>query len=788
MRQRTRQLRRRGDLGRQGLNIGRKCGRLSRRVGPPMGRRLGIQRGLETIGERDGQRRFITARDAHLVEYRREVAGRGAFEQPGQGALFRRQAGGLACRLAFADARGSDQCFRFEARLFRRGQAGARRRRRLLGLRQGRRRGGDGIGIGLVGRQRVEPALFLANPAIERLQTLFEVSLLSPERDRLGLRRRDIFGQLSEFGIERRDCRAGRVERARGGLTPGRMLLRLGRKRVGFNRQPALDRLSFALLAGFMSIVGGQLPGLLIIFGDGAGQLALFGDKRIASGQNAGVSVSKCRLVFAQRRQSGGAIGIARGRLGHIQHRLPDRVVGGHEVLAGVVGAGQQSLPAQRQQHGVGAADLVGQFAVADRLARLFLEMAELGLHRAQNIVEPLEICLGGAQLEFCLVAPGMQTGNAGGVLEHLAAFGRLGIDKARDAPLADQRRGRRATGGVGKQRLDIAGAGGPPADAIIRALAAFDPARALEFARSAQPRDAGRQRAVLIEGDQGHFRDIAGRAGRGAAEDDIVHVAAAHATGRGLAHHPAQRFDQVRFAAAIRPDNPGHPRRDLKIERIDEGLEARESKACELHRDGLAAIRALLHQPGDFLLKIGIGRGGDDPVAALLVEDESRSRLDLDILLGLQPLGENGVLQTAIIEAGIDLRVGQPGELGLLLQGGERTDPSLLDMEQGIDHREKPLRRGAAGQHRGLQCRLMQRKIMQDEIDLASIDIVLGHLRQGFDDKGRAVRAIERIIFVDANRRLWVAQPMFDHARIGRHIRQRRLDGAQRGNGAQEH
>ena len=48
-----------------------------------------------------------------------------------------------------------------------------------------------------------------------------------------------------------------------------------------------------------------------------------------------------------------------------------------------------------------------------------------------------------------------------------------------------------------------------------------------------------------------------------------------AHGLVRGLAHHPAQRFDQIGLAAAVRPDDAGQARLDQEIGRFDKGLEA---------------------------------------------------------------------------------------------------------------------------------------------------------------------------------------------------------------------
>ena len=53
---------------------------------------------------------------------------------------------------------------------------------------------------------------------------------------------------------------------------------------------------------------------------------------------------------------------------------------------------------------------------------------------------------------------------------------------------------------------------------------------------------------------------------------------------GAVLAHDPAQRFKQVRLAAAVRTDHAGQPVRDHQIGRVDEALEAVETQAGELH------------------------------------------------------------------------------------------------------------------------------------------------------------------------------------------------------------
>src|SRR5262249_30223038 len=53
----------------------------------------------------------------------------------------------------------------------------------------------------------------------------------------------------------------------------------------------------------------------------------------------------------------------------------------------------------------------------------------------------------------------------------------------------------------------------------------------------------------------------------------------------RGLAHCPAQRLDQVGFAAAVRTDDTGQARFDHEVGGFNERLETMEAKTRELHR-----------------------------------------------------------------------------------------------------------------------------------------------------------------------------------------------------------
>ena len=97
--------------------------------------------------------------------------------------------------------------------------------------------------------------------------------------------------------------------------------------------------------------------------------------------------------------------------------------------------------------------------------------------------------------------------------------------------------------------------------DPIGRAGAALDPPGDLDLAERRQ-RDvaAACRRPRARRACDTSAKSRAGRE-RGAGEDHVVHAGAAHRLGRAFAHHPADRLEHVRLAAAIRPDDAGQAR-----------------------------------------------------------------------------------------------------------------------------------------------------------------------------------------------------------------------------------
>ena len=233
------------------------------------------------------------------------------------------------------------------------------------------------------------------------------------------------------------------------------------------------------------------------------------------------------------------------------------------------------------EQHGLGLAHLGGDLAVADRLPRLLLQAVDLAGELADHVLDAGEVGFGGLQAQFGLVAAGVQAGDAGGVFQHAAALLGLGLNDLADLALVDQRRRTRAGGGVGEQDLHVAGAHVAAVDAVDRARLALDAAR--DFQHLAVV-DGRRRRAIGIVDRHHHFGVVARRTVAGTGEDHRVHVGGAQRFVRGLAHRPAQRLDQIRFAAAVRSDHAGQAGLDHEVGGFNERLETVEAEAREFH------------------------------------------------------------------------------------------------------------------------------------------------------------------------------------------------------------
>ena len=133
-----------------------------------------------------------------------------------------------------------------------------------------------------------------------------------------------------------------------------------------------------------------------------------------------------------------------------------------------------------------------------------------------------------------------------------------------------------RPSRGIGEKHLNIAGPDILCTDLVCRPRIAGDPANDLKVVIIVE---RSRCQAFSIVDDQGNLGKIPGRPRRGTRKDHVLHAATAHGGRAVFAHHPAQRFQQVRLATAIRPHNAGQTISDDQIGWVDKAFKAVQSQ-----------------------------------------------------------------------------------------------------------------------------------------------------------------------------------------------------------------
>src|SRR6185437_9613441 len=219
----------------------------------------------------------------------------------------------------------------------------------------------------------------------------------------------------------------------------------------------------------------------------------------------------------------------------------------------------------------------------------LTLQILQLAFDFADHVVETAHVCFGGAQTKFGFVAALMQACDACRFFQNGAPVERLLADEHADLALPHEGGGACAGRCIGKEYLHVALAHVATVDAIDRPGFALDPARNFDGVVFVISRA---RRTVRIVDEQSHLGDIACGTTRGAREDHVVHFAAANGSGARFAHHPAQRIEQIRFAATIRPDHGGETGFDEQFRRLHERFEAGKSQPCEFQLCDALAMR----------------------------------------------------------------------------------------------------------------------------------------------------------------------------------------------------
>ena len=388
-------------------------------------------------------------------------------------------------------------------------------------------------------------------------------------------------GQFGKGFLRGGERRVGRGVAAFDVGEPQGARLRFGLERLLLGVEARERRLGVGGKRALALEVGGELFEPPVELDDALLGASLLAFERVARDNEALQRGGGLGLRLAQGRQAGGDLRLARGRLRLLAGARGDDA---HGAVPQPLGLGDFRLgraPAQMQQQRFVAAHLAGNVAVAHRLPRLGLERGDLRGELSDDVLDAQQVLLGRLEPQLRLVASRVQPGNAGRLFEHAPALVGPRLDDLADAALMHQRGRARAGRGVGEQRGDVAGAHLAAVDAEHRALLARDAARDLERVGIVERR---RRLAVAVVDQDPDLGVIAPRPAGIAGEDHIVHLGAAHRLVGGFAHHPAHGFDQIGFAAAVRPDHAGQSGLDLKVGGFDERLEADQAQPRELH------------------------------------------------------------------------------------------------------------------------------------------------------------------------------------------------------------
>ena len=240
-------------------------------------------------------------------------------------------------------------------------------------------------------------------------------------------------------------------------------------------------------------------------------------------------------------------------------------------LIVVVHGLGLRVQPVERlhPDGDLGALELVTQVQIFFCRLGLLAQGLDLQLQLIDLIVDAQEVFLRAGKLALRLLLAVAVARDAGRLLKDLAALVALAGDDLCNAPLPDDRVPVAAEAGVHEQLIDVAQAAGLAVDGIFALAAAVI---------AAGDHDLGvfgvEDTGAVIENER-HLCKTHGAALFRAAEDDVLHLAAAQRLRALLAHDPQDGVRYVRLAAPVRADD----RRDLLVKiqarLVRKGLEA---------------------------------------------------------------------------------------------------------------------------------------------------------------------------------------------------------------------
>ena len=240
-------------------------------------------------------------------------------------------------------------------------------------------------------------------------------------------------------------------------------------------------------------------------------------------------------------------------------------------LIVVVHGLGLRVQPVERlhPDGDLGALELVAQVQIFLRRLGLLAQGLDLQLQLIDLIVDTQQVFLRAGKLALRLLLAVAVARDAGRLLKDLTALVALAGDDLCDAPLPDDRVPVAAEAGVHEQLVDVAQAAGLAVDGIF-ALAAAVIAAGDHDLGVFGVEDAG----AVIENER-HLRKAHGAAFFRAAEDDVLHLAAAQRLRALLAHDPQDGIRYVRLAAPVRTDDCRDLLVKIQARLVRKGLEA---------------------------------------------------------------------------------------------------------------------------------------------------------------------------------------------------------------------
>ena len=317
----------------------------------------------------------------------------------------------------------------------------------------------------------------------------------------------------------------------------------------------------------------------------------------------------------------------------------------------GVALPGKFAIVMQGERHGK-LALFVFEFLPAPGLSRLIFDGAHAFFDFVDDVAEPQEI--GVDTLEFAQADLFLRLvlADARGLFEDCSAV--LFVRREQDVHLAllDERIGIHPDPGVHEEVADVAKTTTLLVDVVFALAAAVEP-----------PRDTdglvvSGQHALCVGEGEGGF-GIAGRApGRGAVENDVLHLIATQGLDALFAKDPLDRVDDVALSTAIGPDKGRKPWLKEKFRLICKRLEAANLKLFQPHGRFLGIYMATKSMLCN-VLRYAPGQGGRAntlPVPALAQYNKYRHG-------ELKPLTLIPYAQSVVQQRGADRKISfQPG------------------------------------------------------------------------------------------------------------------------------